>query len=334
MAALVAACGDSGSSDAGPDGERPCEAENLVWVYSRITEPEDHAYPSTVFRFEQGEETALTSGDAESPALSPDGGRVVFERGSNGEPESAGYARVDLYVVDSDGGGEEPLLGEGPPADLDIAWDKRPAWSPDGTRIAFVRNRQGPSSGESPDDVHQVMVATVAEGTARPLPGGVADLYDPPPAWSADSARLAWVGGGTTLYWSSLDGSDRREVALAGAPQGPPAWIDEDRAIVVRLDDRTHRVDVATGEMTEIDLGVVPRTMWSLPTGQLAVLDGSEERSRLVVVDPDEPGDVQEITTLEGSRILNEGSVGDRSRGPATAAPAAPGGWAACHGRP
>jgi hypothetical protein len=189
-----------------------------------------------------------------------------------------------------------------------------------------------PGGGQS-DDVHQVMVVSVDDRRARPLPGGTADLYDPAPAWSADGTRLAWIAGGTTLYWASLDGRDRREVRLNGEPTGPPAWIDGDRAIVVRLGERLYRIDAATGAQTELDVPVALRAIWATPTGQLAGLDGPEERARLVVLDLDEPDDVHEITTLEGSRILPEGSVGARTRGPVTAAPATPDGWASCLGR-
>jgi len=329
VASLVAGCGDSGS-DPGDEASR-CEPENLVWVYDRITEPQSHSYPRTIFRFHEGEETALTSSDAQAPALSPDGSTVVFERGSDGDPESSGYARFELYVMDSAGGGEEPLLAEEPGSTPGTGtdWDRHPVWSPDGSRIAFIRNVEPWQSGGG-REVHQVMLATVADRTAQPLPGSVADAHDPAPAWSADGTRLAWITGSTTLHWSSLDGRDRREVRLQGEATGPPAWIDGDQAIVVRLGDQMHRVDVATGEMTELDLGVPLRAVWTMPTGQLAGLDGPEERSRLVVVDPDAPDDVEEITTLAGSAVLPEGSVGDRTRGPVTAAPATPGGWAAC----
>jgi hypothetical protein len=120
-AALVAGCGGADSSESGESGDDAsrCEPENLVWVYGRITEPESHSYPSTIFRYHRGSETALAGDDADAPALSPDGGRVVFERGSEGDPESAGYARIELYVMNSDGSGEELLLAEEDPVTTD-----------------------------------------------------------------------------------------------------------------------------------------------------------------------------------------------------------------------
>jgi dipeptidyl aminopeptidase/acylaminoacyl peptidase len=332
VAGLVGGCGDGGS-DAGGEAAR-CEPDDLVWVYDRVTEPESHSYPTTIFRFHDGEETALASDGAEAPALSPDGRTVAFERGSEGDPESGGQARVELYLMDSSGGGEEPLLAEQPESSAGALtdWDSHPVWSPDGSRIAFIRNAEPSPSGAGPE-VHQVMVVTVADRTVQELPGGVADLYDPAPAWSADGTNLAWITGGTTLRWSSLDGGDSHEVRLQGEPTGPPAWIAGDSAIVVSLGDQMWRVDVATGETTGLDLGVALRAVWTLPTGQLVGLDGTEERSRLVVVDPDAPDDIDEVTTLAGSAVLPEGSVGARARGPVTASPASPDGWASCINR-
>lgn len=325
----VAGCGDSAS----PDDAASCDPEDLVWVYDRITEPESHSYPRTIFRFHDGEETALTDDDAsEAPSLSPDGRRIVFERGSEGDPESAGYARRRLYVMDADGGGEEPLLDEADEiqaTDAILAWDGYSAWAPDGSRIAFLRNVSLPSPAP---DVRQVMVFSVDGRELRPLPGAVGSLYGPAPAWSADSTRLAWIAE-STLFWSSLDGRDLRQAPLAGTPTSPPAWIEADRAIAVRLDDRLHRIDTATGAQTELHAPLALRALWTLPTGQLAGLDGPEERSRLVVMDVDqrgEPQEVHEITTLVGSRIMPDGSVGNNARSPVNAVPARDGGWSSC----
>lgn len=331
VAAVLAGCGGSASRDEAGS----CDPEDLVWIYHRVTEPESHSYPKTIFRFHDGSETALTDDDAsQAPSVSPDGRRIVFQRGSEGDPESAGYSRFRLHVMDSDGGDDEPLLDETDEiqvTDATLAWDAHPAWSPDGSRIAFLRN----VSAQAPEpDTHQVMVFSVEGRELRPLPGATGGLYGPAPAWSADSTRLAWIAE-STLFWSSLDGHDIREVPLAGTPTSPPAWIDADRAIAVRVDDRLHRFDTETGARTEVAGAAALRALWTLPTGQLAGLDGPEERSRLVVMDVDEPyepHEAHEITTIEGSRIMPEGSVGDRARSPVNAVPARPGGWSSCRG--
>jgi hypothetical protein len=69
--------------------------------------------------------------DDTAPALSPDGGQVVFMGRREGH--------WDIYVVNIDGSGLQRLTTD--PAD-----DGLPSWSPDGRAIAFVSNRGGPWS--------------------------------------------------------------------------------------------------------------------------------------------------------------------------------------------
>jgi dipeptidyl aminopeptidase/acylaminoacyl peptidase len=324
LAVAVAGChSDSGGSSA------PCDPENLVWVYDRVTDPDDHGYPEKVFRFHDDQTEALTSDDAASgPSLSPDGRQIVFERGVGGDPESSGYDGFQLYVMDSDGSDERPLLAVAP------GRDRHPVWSPDGSRIAFVRNVEDPS-------VHSVMVVPADGGEPRPVPGSTSESGDPAPAWSPDGDRLAWLDrggadGNATLHWSSVEGGEPGSADVEGA-FGPPAWIEGGDAIVVafhpRDDDdaediRLHRIDVASGDKTKLDISM--RALGTLPTGELVGLAGGEDRSQIVVIDPLEPEDRQEITTVDGSRVLQEGSVGVESRGPINAVPDTPGGWRSC----
>ncbi|KHL17228.1 dipeptidyl aminopeptidase/acylaminoacyl peptidase [Mumia flava] len=107
----------------------------------------------------------------EQPALSPDGTTVVHVvRTPDREADRDTYA---LWRVPATGG-EARQLTRG------VA-DTAPAWSPDGTRIAFLRSEDGPA---------QVWLLPVDGGepeqvTTLPLGAGA-------PEWSPDGARIAF----------------------------------------------------------------------------------------------------------------------------------------------
>ena len=62
------------------------------------------------------------------PAWSPDGRKIAFLNGRDGNSE--------VYVMNANGSGQRNLT-RNPGNDAD------PAWSPDGRKIAFVSNRDG-----------------------------------------------------------------------------------------------------------------------------------------------------------------------------------------------
>src|SRR5438093_7420858 len=61
------------------------------------------------------------------PTWSPDGKRLLFDRGGVGDLEGA------IFVVNADGSGLERLQGT-------MEGDDAPAWSPDGTKIVLARS--------------------------------------------------------------------------------------------------------------------------------------------------------------------------------------------------
>ena len=71
---------------------------------------------------------------ASDPQISPDGRRVVYVRKSNDIMTDS--TRSNLWIVDSDGGNHRPLLS---------GRDNytSPRWSPDGSRLAYLSDREG-----------------------------------------------------------------------------------------------------------------------------------------------------------------------------------------------
>ncbi len=126
----------------------------------------------------------LSKGDADDldPAWSPDGTRIAFRsKRAHADPDRT--ANFDLFVIEAKAGAEPRALTATKEAEAG-----RPAWSPDGTRIAVL---VGDEDKYFAYDVDKVAVVPAAGGT----PAVLTAAFDRPassPVWTADGAALVF----------------------------------------------------------------------------------------------------------------------------------------------
>ena len=101
--------------------------------------------------------------------------------------------------MDADGGGARLLLG-GPDDDAE------PAWSPDGERIAFVRNG------------HVAVMDAGGSGVRELTSGGAEREFRP--RWSPDGSRIVFTRDPGTILSVAADGSALERLPVDGLADG------------------------------------------------------------------------------------------------------------------
>jgi len=169
--------------------------------------------------------SAFKLGDGHAPVAAPDGGRILFlhdgvvfgvapqkraraeqlfkTRGAVGSLRFSPDGRQLAFVSDR---GDHSFIGVYTFADRTLRWidagfsyDREPRWSPDGTRIAYLRIPWRPDRvGIIPHRTGfpwSIRVATLADGS-------VSEIYRAPPGAGSVFHEL---GSGQQLFWSGAD---------------------------------------------------------------------------------------------------------------------------------
>jgi Tol biopolymer transport system component/imidazolonepropionase-like amidohydrolase len=165
------------------------------------------------------------------PAISPDGKRVVFQ------------AANQLWLME---------VGKAPqPLTNDAFYKADPAWSPDGTRIAYSSDKAGT------EDIYILDLASKAEKRATSL----ADSAEFSAAWSPDGKALAFQDQTGSTYTLDLDSGKIRKIIGVQFEPSKPSWSANGKTIAIsavkaytrRFREGTSQIltaDVATGAVT------------------------------------------------------------------------------------
>ncbi|MEO5821371.1 MAG: S9 family peptidase, partial [Vicinamibacteraceae bacterium] len=156
----------------------------------------------------------LTAGDwdDELPAWSPDGARIAFISGRGSDSDRTNDSNV--FVVDAKAGAEPKALTTWTGPDRDA----RPAWSPDGTQVAYLQGSEPKLIAYSRNTLAVVPVA-----------GGAPKLLTD--ASTIDVESPAWLPDGKALYLIAVN--DRaRELVRVSAAGGPLTRLTTGRRVV------------------------------------------------------------------------------------------------------
>ena len=257
---------DSGYHDADPHwaGDRIAFTRNSqIWIMgddgtgaTRLTDPP---------RAGEWGGAVLPFGDYD-PRISPDGGRIVFERMVD---DSSPHGNYDLFVVNVDGTGETRLTGTG--------WTQGLAsWSPSGDSLVYSVAAMG---AEGRYDIFTISPdgTGVRDLTSELFPSG---FLAHGPVYSADGSKIYFVG--EWWDWEVLATEITCDVSTSEATVGDTITVE--------------------GSITHTVLGASVTLEYSRPGGSTmtktatTAIDGSYEDS----IEPTETGEWTVAASWEG----------------------------------
>jgi len=127
----------------------------------------------------------------------------------------------DIWLMNADGSGASQLTSS--PEDAPVVYSK-PAWSPDGSKLAYVASDGSGSSAIYVSDANGKNTTKIADGGANP-------------AWSPDGTKIAYSGDdgeNTAIFVVSTSGGSPEKLCTAAGFLNQPAWSPDGKQLAFR----------------------------------------------------------------------------------------------------
>ncbi|MQF70561.1 DUF5050 domain-containing protein [SAR202 cluster bacterium AD-812-D07_MRT_10900m] len=231
------------------------------------------------------------------PRLSPDGTKIASSSNPQGFAAGGTDNGFEIYVTDFNGSNPtrltedltptlgSPLMGLARFVDDDVD----PAWSPDGTKIAFASQRDW-------DYEIYVMDADGSNPTRLTENNG----WDRQPDWSPDGSKIAFSArhgvlrdGGDffEIYVMDADGSNQTQLTSNVGDDKSPSW-SPDGSKIAFVSDRygsngIHVMDADGSNQTRLTDSAGNRPCWSPDGSKIAFTSDRDGHDEIYVMDAD-----------------------------------------------
>ncbi len=192
--------------------------------------------------------TTITNGsvDDTNPSWSPDGKRIAF-LSKRAQPDPDRTSNDDLYVIDARAGAEPARLTNTPEGE-----GGRPAWSPDGSRIAVLVGDDDKNTAYGLNKLSVVPASAPQPVAGRVLTASL-DRAVSSPAWSADGRTISFLL------------QDDRAQQLASVPAEGPSTSPGASGIRRLTDGRRVLAAMNGGLLADGNFAVLNMTPTALP---------------------------------------------------------------------